>query len=104
MTMQAYTPSQRIRALFYFFGWQGGTIHQLAEATGLPVQTILEAEIISPIDGGFSAIRTCDRAWRIERLAPKAKGDWHFYSSAIAGFWCTGPLDNLDDRYPEHHA
>jgi hypothetical protein len=30
--METYeiTPSMRLRALLYFFGWQGGTIHQVA--------------------------------------------------------------------------
>jgi hypothetical protein len=63
-----------------FFGWQGGTMHQLAAATA--TQQILSAPYGDDKGGeGFSAIRTCDREWR---------------------FWATGPLDGLSDRYPEH--
>ena len=35
------TPSMRLRALLYFFGWQGGTIHQVAAETGLTHSDIL---------------------------------------------------------------
>jgi hypothetical protein len=103
--MQTYeiTPSMRTRALFYFMGWQGGTIHQLANETGLPAQTILDAPLK---DGGhldgFSAIRTCDRSWRYEKLRRQYLRQWQFFSGAIRGFWATGPLDGLNDRYPDH--
>ena len=101
------TPSMRLRALLYFFGWQGGTIHQVAAETGLDQLQILNA----PLDptprlghsvDGFSAIRTCDREWRRDTLAPKHRGNWQFFASAIRGFWITGPIDGLDDRWPDH--
>ena len=87
-----FSPEQRTRALLYYFGWQGGTIHQLAEATGVNTQTLLYGD-----DGlateGFSAIRTCDVDWRVSKLAPQHQNDWPYWQSVIAGFWATGPLD-----------
>lgn len=100
--LNQFTPSQRTRALFYFFGWQGGTIHQLAHETGIDSETILHGVVAHDSNGGFSAIRTCGRDWRRGTLAPKHKGDWPFYAAAISGFWATGALDGLGDRYPEH--
>ena len=100
-----YTPEERARALYYFFGWQGGTIHQLAEATGLTVTDILYRDDDAHSDlGGFSAIRTCGAPWRRDTLAPKHKGDWEFFRDAIRGFWVTGPLDGLNDRYETNAA
>lgn len=90
------TPEKRARALYYFFGWQGGTAHQLAAETGLTVAAILY-EPLAPERTrglcGFSAIRTCSRDWRRDVLAPKARGDVTFWHDAIRGFWTTGPLD-----------
>ncbi len=88
-----FTPEQRTRALLYYFGWQGGTIHQLAKETGCDVQTLLHGDDYEKIGHGFSAIRTCDKEWRVEKLAPQHQGEWNFWLSAIAGFYATGPLD-----------
>lgn len=97
MKIDQITPEMRVRALLYYFGWQGGTIHQLAEATGVEARTLLYSNEIGPLSGGFSAIRTCERDWRVERLAPQAQGDWPYWRDAIKGFWATGPLDGLKE-------
>ena len=84
----------RARALCYFFDCQGDTIRQLAQATGIEAGELLSAPLIGPrLTDGFSAIRTCDAQWRINKLAPDNKGNWPFWRDAIAGFWATGPLD-----------
>ena len=90
------TPEQRTRALLYYFGWQGGTIHQLAKETGINSSDLLYKcdgypDPVIPMQG-FSAIRTCDRDWRVNRLAPNHKGEWPYWRDAILGFWSTGPL------------
>jgi hypothetical protein len=104
----AYTPEERTRALCYFFGWQGGTIQQLADATGVSAENLLYRkhgyEPSLPAANGFSAIRTCGASFRRDRLAPQNKGDWAFWRDAIRGFWVTGPLDGLNDRYATNHA
>lgn len=95
-----YTPEERARALYYFFGWQGGTVHQLAAATGLTAADILHRPYGDGRTGdGFSAVRTCSADWRRDKLAPQHQGDWAFWRDVIRGFWITGPLDGLNDRY-----
>ena len=102
MQIETLTPEQRAQALYYFFGWQGGTIHHLATATGLAVSDLLYrdhgTENSEPRMGGFSAIRTCDLPWRRDVLAPKSLGDWAFWRDAIIGFWITGPLSETRDK------
>ncbi len=95
-SIDTLTPEQRAQALYYYFGWQGGTIHQLAEATGCSVDDLLyrthgpEKSAIHL--GGFSAIRTCDTPWRRDVLAPKHQGEWPYWRDAIEGYWATGAL------------
>jgi hypothetical protein len=103
--METYTitESMRFRAILYFLGWQGGTISEASRVVGIPATTLLYAPLAREVGAnGFSAIRTCDRAFRVGRLLPKHKGDFAFFSDAIRGFWATGPLDGLNDRWPEH--
>lgn len=99
ITFDAFTPEQRTRALYFYFGWQGGTIHQLAQATGCTVDALLYSpagDTRSAIHlSGFSAIRTCEVAWRCDRLAPQHQGEWAYWRDAILGFWATGPLDEF---------
>lgn len=93
MKIDNLTPEQRTQALYYYFGWNGGTVHQLANETGLDVNRILTGEHgPERLSGGMSAIRTCGREWRVKTLAPKHKGDWPYWRDAIVGFWITGPL------------
>ena len=53
------TPSMRLRALLYFFGWQGGTIHQVAAETGLKQFQILNGRSTRRRCLGHSARRLC---------------------------------------------
>ena len=94
MQIEQFNPEQRARALYFYFGWQGGTIHQLAVATGLSATDILyRAHGEERLSGGFSAVRTCDVDWRTDTLAPRYLGDWPYWRDVIIGFWATGPLD-----------
>lgn len=71
---------RRARNLFRYFGWQGGTIHQLAESTGCTVDTLLYAEL-DWTDGsarGRLASEACDLASRLE-LAAHVKGSRSFW-------------------------
>lgn len=86
------TPEQRMAALLYYFGWQGGTIHQLAAETGCKSSDLLYSPWKRNQSYGMSAIRTCDRNWRVNRLAQKHKGDLDYWLDAILGYWITGPL------------
>lgn len=104
--ISSFTPEQRTRALLYYFGWQGGTIHQLAKETGVAASDLLYKnesypDPVIPL-AGFSAIRTCDKDWRVNRLAPNHKGEWPYWRDAIIGFWVTGPLDKKEEAPDKH--
>jgi hypothetical protein len=64
-------------------GWQGGTVHQVAEETGLSVSEIIESNRHDHSQEGHShgwfALRTCDLAFNRERNFPVRKGQ--------IGFW-----------------
>lgn len=90
-------PDQRAEALYYYFGWQGGAIHQLAQATGCSSQDLLyrdygDESLFEDLSGGFSAVRTCDKDWRVNKLAPKEQGKWKYWRDVIQGYWITGAL------------
>ena len=102
-TIAQYTPDERARALLYYFGWQGGTIRQLADATGCSASDILSRGDLTGL-GGFSAVRTCSLEWRRDTLATKHRGDWDYWAGVIRGFWVTGPLDGLNNRYATNEA
>jgi hypothetical protein len=88
-------PEQRTKALLYFFGWQGGTVHQLASVTGCSVHDLLYSTDTSSADlGGMSAIRTCSLPWRANVLAPENQGNLAFWQGAIIGYWITGQLED----------
>lgn len=98
MKIDSFTPEQRARALYYYFGWQGGTIHQLAAATGISASDLLyRPHGDERLTGGFSAVRTCDTAWRRDTLAPKHQGDWTYWRDVVVGFWATGALDEAKE-------
>jgi hypothetical protein len=91
--ISTFTAEQRAEALYYYFGWQGGTIHQLARETGISSTDLLHrANGTEPLSHGFSAIRTCDKTWRVEKLALQHKGDWAYWRDVIIGYWATGAL------------
>lgn len=96
-----YNEEQRTKALYYYLGWQGGTVHQLANEIGLTVQQILYDEMPSKAETatrardfshGFSAVRTCDLNWRVTKLLPEWKGNVDYWYGVIEGFHITGPL------------
>lgn len=83
-----YTQEQRVSSLYRYFGWQGGTVHQLATETGLTVQQILYDPIGKPrghlVPGTYARMQ--DITTRRE-LAKKHQGDWIFWCDAIHGFY-----------------
>lgn len=66
-------------------GWQGGTVHQVAEATGLTTSQIIDTdrklEYINdiPTSGGWMAIRTCSPEYRASKLFPVNQGNLAFW-------------------------
>lgn len=90
-----YSPSQRFEALAYFFGWQGGTCHQLDEATGCK-NVVNRAFDQSDNAFGWFAGRTCSLGHRVNVLAPEEQGNWPFWCGVIRGYWATGALGGED--------
>lgn len=71
----------RTLALIWGFGWQGGTIHQLAKETGCSAHDLLYSERqehTTSIQGWFAA-RTCDRKHNVNVVFPQHKGDLQFW-------------------------
>lgn len=89
-SIETLTPEQRVTALLYFFGWQGGTIHQLAQETGISSSDLLyKTEKPSNRHDeslGWFAIRTCDLAHRRNVLAPSRKGNWDYWAGAMVAY------------------
>ena len=81
-----HTPETRSSNLIRFFGWQGGTIHQVAEETGVDVQTLLYADVPAIRSGlnydhfsqGALCSETCDLAYRMD-VAKRRKGNPSFW-------------------------
>lgn len=79
-----YPAAQRTKNLLHYFGWQGGTIHQLAQETGLDVDTLLYADrpaaihLTSKYSQGACANETCSLAMRLSFL-PEVKGNRDFW-------------------------
>lgn len=91
----------RTRHLLTAFGWQGGTIHQLAEETGCSVQDLLygdydatyaRARINDDFYSGWSAVRTCERAFNLEHNFPNNKGNLAFWFGVMRGAELTEQL------------
>ena len=80
--------------LYAYFGWQGGTIHQIAEATGCDSDELIytvpdQMEVIridSDYSAGQSALATCDKEFRVNVLAPKRKGNLLFWLGVRNGY------------------
>lgn len=65
-----HTPETRSANLFHYFGWKGGTIHQIADETGVSVQDLLYGEpssnyLSSHYSHGACANETCSLPYRI---------------------------------------
>ena len=80
--------------LYAYFGWQGGTIHQIAEATGCYSDELIytvpdQMEVIrldSDYSAGQSALATCDKEFRVSVLTPKRKGNLMFWLGVRNGY------------------
>ncbi len=82
----------RTQYLLKAFGWQGGTIHQLAEETGCSVQDLLYGDCETPMAGftsdfssGWSAVRTCRRDFNLTTNFPVHKGNLEFWFGVMRG-------------------
>jgi hypothetical protein len=64
-------------------GWQGGTVHQVAEETGLDVSEIINgnrhSEAQEAFANGWFALRTCTLAFNRERNFPARRGQLGFW-------------------------
>ena len=80
--------------LYAYFGWQGGTIHQIAEATGCNPEELIytvpdQMDVIhmdSDYSAGQSALATCDKEFRVNVLAPKRKGSLLYWLGVRNGY------------------
>jgi hypothetical protein len=73
----------RTEALCIGLGWQGGTVHQVAEATGLTVEDIVykakPSEVANPeFAGGWFCFRTCGKDHQAKVYAAK-QGNFDFW-------------------------
>jgi len=82
----------RTAALIQAFGWQGGTIHQLAQETGVSVEDLLytpfKADVANnanDISAGWFASRTCTVEHNIAKVFPKYRGNVSFWHGVIRG-------------------
>lgn len=77
----------RTQALCIAFGWQGGTVHQVAEVTGCAAHDLIYADAVeSDISHkqGWFAYRTCELAFNAPRVEEK-KGDLQFWLGVASG-------------------
>jgi hypothetical protein len=90
-----YTQTQRFEALAYYFGWQGGTCHQLDGVTGC--KDVIGRAFAEADDAfGWFAVRTCSISHRVNVLAPEHQGDWNYWCGVVRGYWTTGALGGPD--------
>lgn len=78
----------RTQALMLAFGWQGGTIHQIAEETGCNAEDLIYGESIeynANNKAGWFAYRTNSLEFNQENITPKRKGDLQFWLGVAAG-------------------
>lgn len=77
-----------------YFGWQGGTIHQIAGATGCNPEELIytvpdKMETIrldSNYSLGQSALATCSKEFRVNVLATKHRGNLMFWLGVRNGY------------------
>ena len=83
-----------LKNLYAYFGWQGGTIHQIAVATGCNPNDLIytvpdQMEVIrldSDYSAGQSALATCSKEFRVSVLAPKHMGNLLFWLGVRNGY------------------
>ena len=73
------------KPFFEMLGWQGGTIHQVSDEIGVPVEVLLYGKPSSTLGSncdymkGQYAFSTCSKEWVRERLLPMYKGNADFW-------------------------
>lgn len=90
-----HTAETRARNLFRYFGWQGGTIHQISAETGVSVTDLLygEPDAVKRVEPGYShgylASDTCGLAMRLDLAKRKVvKGNADYW----IGVACSRPV------------
>lgn len=81
----------RVAALCKAFGWQGGTIHQLASETGCSVDSLLNTEKneYSPdYSSGWFAYRTCSLEHN-QKHSPGNRENVQFWIGVSGGVLCS---------------
>ncbi len=77
--------SVAFKNLYEFFGWKGGTIHQIVDATGVDADTLLspaQEGVTKDASTKYSAggdWKTCALQWRLDVLAPTYRGDADYW-------------------------
>lgn len=88
MLLKTSDHARRLEAYCKLFGWQGGTIHQVATETGCDAQDLLMAEY-DPHNhediSGWYAARTCSLEHNKSVNFVKNKGNLHFWLGAVRG-------------------
>lgn len=72
----------RCQALCFAFGWQGGTIHQIATITGCDSYDLIYGEIESYLNdarSGSSAYSTNSLEFNQNKLLEKSRGNLQFW-------------------------
>lgn len=74
---------KRLENLLKYFGYQGGTIHQIAKETGCSVQALLYEEpkqtyISSDYSNGYFALNTCSLEFRL-KFVKQYQGNLDFW-------------------------
>lgn len=83
----------RLSNLLAYFGWQGGTIHEVERLTGVDANTLLygmpDKDDMRRIDGdwiaGSAALSTCSKDFRVSRLAPRRAGNANYWLGVACG-------------------
>ncbi len=88
----------RMKAYCQAFGWQGGTIHQIAEETGVDTHTLLygvpeNTNLTTSYTGGWFAGRTCSIKFNKEVNFPANRGNKEFW---------LGLADGIADNFPKY--
>ena len=76
----------KIECLYNVLGWQGGTIHQVADELGIAVGSLLHGTFTQQHIGadhdymkGQYAYSSCSTEWVRERLVPMYRGNLDFW-------------------------
>jgi hypothetical protein len=88
--VQAARVQGRLNAFCKLFGWQGGTIHQVAERTGCEASSVLDHQVVyqgllSAYTRGWFAARTNSLAFNAANVFPKEQGNLDFWIGAAEG-------------------